>query len=383
MSNPLSIGIAGAGLSGRLLAWQLAKLGHRITLFDKDQREAGDAAGFTAAGMLTPYAEAEAAELPIYRLGLRSLELWPSLVQELGSVRYQSRGSLLLAHAADYAELAQFNAQLKHSIEPSANQQQHLDRRGLHQLEPELCEHFDKAEFFPEEAWISASDCMQALARQCLELGVQWLEHTQVEEIGEAFICARQRHQAHAKQQPEQAPQQHGEALRRDFDWVIDCRGTGAKSEWKDVRAVRGELLWVQAPAVNITRLVRLMHPRYRLYLVPTGKDDIYIIGATQIESEDWSPMSVRSALELLSALYSLHSGFAEARIVKMDSNCRPALKNNLPQIQVHNRVLRINGLFRHGYLLAPAVAEQVLAVIQKQKVCNTHSAIDSIVSNV
>ena len=30
----LSIGIAGAGLLGRLLAWQLARAGHRVSVFD-------------------------------------------------------------------------------------------------------------------------------------------------------------------------------------------------------------------------------------------------------------------------------------------------------------------------------------------------------------
>ena len=71
--------------------------------------------------------------------------------------------------------------------------------------------------------------------------------------------------------------------------------------------------------------------------------------------------MSVRSSLELLSAVYSMHSGFAEARIVNMVTNCRPTLKDNLPAITQDKRLTRINGLYRHGYLLAPAVVEEAL----------------------
>ena len=103
------------------------------------------------------------------------------------------------------------------------------------------------------------------------------------------------------------------------------------------------------------------MHPRYRLYLVPKGWDDLYVVGATQIESNDQGPITVRSSLELLSAAYSLHAGFAEARVVDSRTNCRPALNDNLPQIQQKGNTLRINGLFRHGFLLAPIVAEQAL----------------------
>jgi glycine oxidase len=104
-----------------------------------------------------------------------------------------------------------------------------------------------------------------------------------------------------------------------------------------------------------------MLHPRYKIYIVPRPNNR-YIIGATEIESEDKSPMSVRSSLELLSAVYSVHSGFAEARVVKSVTNCRPTLKDNLPSIEYHDKLTRINGLYRHGYLLAPAIVEEALS---------------------
>jgi len=103
------------------------------------------------------------------------------------------------------------------------------------------------------------------------------------------------------------------------------------------------------------------MHPRYRLYLVPKGYDDLYVIGATQIESNDMGPITVRSSLELLSAVYSMHDGFAEARVVETSTNCRPALNDNLPQIHCEKGLIKVNGLYRHGFLLAPALGEEIL----------------------
>jgi len=70
---------------------------------------------------------------------------------------------------------------------------------------------------------------------------------------------------------------------------------------------------------------MRVVHPRYPLYVAPKP-NRVYVIGATEIESEDMSPASVRSTLELLSAAYAVHSGFAEARILEVATQCRDRL---------------------------------------------------------
>ena len=82
------------------------------------------------------------------------------------------------------------------------------------------------------------------------------------------------------------------------------------------------------------------------------------MIGATEIEGEDMSPISVRSSLELLSAAFSIHPGFGEARILELSTQCRPTLPDHRPQIRVvDERTVRVNGLYRHGYMLAPEVS--------------------------
>ena len=100
------------------------------------------------------------------------------------------------------------------------------------------------------------------------------------------------------------------------------------------------------------------MHPRYPLYIVPKPNHH-FVLGATQIESEDDSPISVRSTLGLLSAAYSIHAGFGEARIINAQSGLRPAFVDHQPKIHVDEtqRIVSVNGLFRHGYLIGPAVS--------------------------
>jgi glycine oxidase len=143
------------------------------------------------------------------------------------------------------------------------------------------------------------------------------------------------------------------------FDHVFDVRGTGARPQ-VPVRGVRGEIFWLQAPGLELNRPVRLLHPRHRVYLVPRAPD-LVVVGASEIESEDRSPVSLRSMVELLAAAHSVLPELAEARIECAETNLRPALPDNLPRMVSEPGLLRINGLFRHGWLIAPALVDDAL----------------------
>ena len=336
----MHIGIAGVGLVGRDLALNLLRQGHTLTLFDEDTAYGDKAAGMTAAGMLAVFAELESAESVIFEHGKRSIALWPDLLEQIGIAdAYQQEGSIITAHPQDYSELDHFIDTLKSKV-PEASEIKLLDRRELTALEPDLEQHA-KAFFIPHEGQVDAQRFMKASSDYLLaHPNVTWYQERVVKSISSGSINYM------------------GNVER--FDWVFDARGLGAQDEVENLRGVRGEVFWLEAPEVKITRPTRMLHPRYKIYIVPRPNNR-YIIGATEIESEDKSPMSVRSSLELLSAVYSMHSGFAEARIVNMVTNCRPTLKDNLPQIQHEEKLTRINGLYRHGYLLAPAVVEEAL----------------------
>ena len=84
----LAIGVAGAGLLGRLLAWRLGRAGHRVDVFDPAPGPAPSfdgrqAAGFSAAGMLSPLAELDSSSADVAALGWRSIALWSDIVATL------------------------------------------------------------------------------------------------------------------------------------------------------------------------------------------------------------------------------------------------------------------------------------------------------------
>ncbi len=72
------------------------------------------------------------------------------------------------------------------------------------------------------------------------------------------------------------------------------------------------------------------------------------------IESAEKGAVSVRSAIELLSAAYALHPAFGEAEILEMSADIRPAFPDNEPRVEERNGRIFVNGLFRHGFLLRP-----------------------------
>jgi glycine oxidase len=144
-------------------------------------------------------------------------------------------------------------------------------------------------------------------------------------------------------------------------DIIADCRGFAAADRLPDLRGVKGEMLILRCPSVSLSRPIRLLHPRWPVYLVPRG-DGVFMLGATMVESGE------RSVVELLSAAYALHPAFAEAEILEMGADARPAFPDNLPRIRAQTgprgRIVAVNGLFRHGFLLSPALARRAADLI-------------------
>ena len=121
-------------------------------------------------------------------------------------------------------------------------------------------------------------------------------------------------------------------------------------------------MLLLRLREVSFSRPVRLLHPRTPVYVVPRP-DGLFMVGATMIESDQGTRISARSMLELLSAAYALHPAFGEAEIVEIGTGVRAAFADNLPRLRGHGETLYVNGLYRHGFLIAPALARRAAEV--------------------
>ncbi|MCB1532309.1 MAG: FAD-dependent oxidoreductase [Alphaproteobacteria bacterium] len=325
MSNTAKrIAVIGAGIMGLCAVRELSRSGHEVVLYEKNHLPARNAS-YMAGGMLAPYSEIEHMPRDWIEAGLEGIRIWERITHDLGraaQTEFERAGSLLVAHDEDRYILERFQNHLTDSAVF-----EHVDTTKIMQLEPQIAERFSGGLLLKEEAHLHPQKTIEAMLKD--------MDFEQRHEIAD--------------------PKQ----LQQEYDYVIDCRGYGAEKEDYALRGVKGELVIVRNKEFYLRRPVRLMHPRYPLYVVPR-KGNIFMIGATMIETANSEFVSVRSSLELLSALYSLHPTFGDAQIVDIAAGLRPAYSNNLPRIRVKGNVLGCNGLFRHGFLLAPIMAECV-----------------------
>lgn len=332
-----NIAIVGAGIVGRLLAWRLSREKISVTLFEKDTSEIKNSCSHVCGGMLAPYFEREIATPFVTQLGEASLELWQDHVNSFSEkVFFQRNGTLVVTHRQDETEWQRLKNKLQDT--EISDQISVIEQNQIRSLEPELM-NFSKALYAPEEGQIDVHDLLRVLYSELQKNHVDLRFSSFVDEIEPFSVNV------------------NGQKSR--FDLVIDTRGFHANKELPSLRGVRGELIVVQANEVSLHRPIRLMHPRHPVYVIPRS-DQIFLIGATSLENQDPKPVTVRSALELLSAAFTLHSGFAEASILELQSGLRPAFPDNEPRIFFKEGLLRINGLYRHGALVSPKIVESV-----------------------
>lgn len=309
--------VKGAGVAGLTAAFELAARGAAVTVAETRHGLGGNASWF-AGGMLAPWCERESAEQPVLDLGRDAADWWDAVLP--GQVT--RAGTLVVAAPRDTGELDRFASR--------TSGHRRVDEDEIAILEPDLAGRFRRGLLFPDEAHLDPRQAMAALHDRLLAMGVEFHFGTD------------------ARHFP-------------GFDHQIDCTGMAAVDD--RLRGVRGEMLILRTPDISLSRPVRLLHPRFLLYIVPrTGHR--FMIGATMIESQSEDPVTARSMMELLSAACALHPAFGEACIVETGVGIRPAFSDNLPRAEACGSTVAINGLYRHGFLLAPTMARRAAQIL-------------------
>ncbi|MCJ8139001.1 FAD-dependent oxidoreductase [Falsirhodobacter halotolerans] len=297
------ITVQGAGVLGLCIATELRARGVPVQIAARPPGP--EACSWYAGGMLAPFCEGETAEEPVLRLGQEAVDWWAA-----AGVPVTRRGTLVISPARDRADLERFARRTTHH--------RRVTGEDIAALEPALAGRFREGLFFEGEAHLSPRTALSHLVARLTEGGVRF----------DAPLDGR----------------------------IVDTRGRSARDRLPDLRGVRGEMVVLRCPEVTLTRPLRLLHSRIPLYLVPRG-DGIYMLGATMVESGATGPITARALLEMLSAAYALHPALAEGEVIETGANARPAFPDNLPRLRRIGGTLFANGLHRHGFLLAPAMA--------------------------
>jgi glycine oxidase len=316
VANAMRVRVVGGGVAGLTCAHAFARRGAQVTLVER-KSATGQGCSWYAGGMLAPWCERESAEPIIAELGFESLAYWREAVPDV-----PNEGSLVLAPPRDLPDLKRFSRRTQGY--------EWVDGAGIAALEPDLEGRFDQGLFFPTEAHLEPRKALAALTRKLVD------EHqVTIRYEADGF-----------------------DAGETPADVVVDCRGLAARDVLADLRGVKGEMLVLYSTEISLKRPVRMLHPRIPVYIVPRG-DGHFMIGATSIENDERGRVTGRSMLELLSATYALHPAFGEAEIVEIGADVRPAYPDNIPRLRRRGNTIYVNGLYRHGFLAAPALARR------------------------
>lgn len=327
--NPV-IEIIGAGVAGLCCARTFIDRGCHVIVRTHSNGTDDTCCSWWAGGMLAPWCESENTEPLITRLGLEGLAFWKSNYTHLAA-----KGSLVVAHQRDQADLQQFANR--------TSQYRTVNQIEIEDLEPDLAGQFSHALYYENECHLDPRQALKGLLDSLI--GNKHFEFFATEKLSRAYL----------HQLPE-------------ADWRIDCRGLSARDALPDLRGVKGEMVILETEDISLHRPVRLLHPRHPIYIVPRANKQ-FMVGATMLESDDRHKASVRSIMELLNSAYALHPAFAEAALIEVGTDARPAFTDNLPRIRRRGRTVYVNGLYRHGFLCAPALAKRCAALTLDGKI--------------
>ena len=324
MTNNPVIEIIGAGVTGLCCARIFVDRGCHVILRAHSNGTDSTCCSWWAGGMLAPWCESENTEPLIMRLGLEGLAFW-----QLNHASLVANGSLVVAHQRDQSDLQQFAKR--------TSQYRAINPAEIADLEPDLAGQFTQALYYEKECHIDPREALKSLLNSLTNS--EHFEFFPNEELSCDYL-----------RQPPEA------------NWRIDCRGLSARDSLPDLRGVKGEMVILDTADISFSRPIRVLHPRHPIYIVPRANQQ-FMVGATMLESDDRHKASVRSVMELLNSAYALHPAFAEATLIEVGTDARPAFMDNLPRVRRRGRTVYVNGLYRHGFLCAPALAQRCAAL--------------------
>jgi glycine oxidase len=351
------VAIAGGGLIGAAIAWEVARAGLSVGLFDA--AEPGREASWASAGILSPAPENPGA-LPLVPLGKASLALYPEFVAAIEessgqSVGYRPRGTIEALFSADAVRDLSTLIALHHGLGLKAEPLRPEDAR---QLEPALSEDLEAAALRPDEASVDNRLLAQALLVAARGAGARIFPGNG------AIAIAREGDRCTGLQLKTGSV---------SASWTIIAAGAFSSQiqgveKLAPVRPAKGQILALW-PKANAPKLDRVLWSE-KIYLVPRN-DGRIVVGAT-VEYVGFDKQLTAGGIEKnLAAAIELVPTLAEARIEETWAGLRPDSPDHLPILgpaDLEGLVIA-TGHFRSGVLLTPITARLVREWVTLQRV--------------
>jgi glycine oxidase len=349
------VAIAGGGLIGGAIAFELARSGLRVALFDRQQP--GEGSSWAAAGILSPAPE-NAGMISTVPLSRASLNLYPEFVaavEEISgqSVGYRARGTLEALFSTDAQEKLSTIIALHHGLGLKAEPVSAEDAR---EMEPALSPELEAAVFRPDEACVDNRELTKAVLTAAERSGVKIFGASNVQSIAKdggrcdgLFV--------------------DGEKV--ESRWTVIAAGCSSAeikgaAHYAPVRPAKGQMIALRAEGFTIERVLWSDH----VYLVP--RNDGRILAGATVEYVGFNKKVTAGAVQkILAAALQLAPALADAQIEETWAGLRPDAPDHLAIIGPTDLdgLLVATGHFRSGILLAPITAQLIREWITTQNV--------------
>lgn len=342
--------VIGAGIAGLSVAWRISQLGFNVQILEADPsgRRPG-APSPVAGGMLAPSAEVQFEEMGLYHVACESLSRWPSFADELKTetgldVGYRTEGTLIVAVDRDDAEALSrlFRFQQSQGLNVSW-----LTPEEALEAEPYLSPRIAGAIHSPDDHQVDVHAVLAALSAAVAR-------HSPFR-FGARVVAI--------------SPDKNSPSVTLDNGEILRARvlvvATGAWSRDIDglraplpIRPVKGQMVVLRGDKhFRLNQVIRTL----RGYLVPRA-DGRVMVGATAEEMGFDNRITAGAVYRLLENAVEAVPGVEELEIEDTWVGFRPAARDHLPVIGwgLGDGITAAAGLYRHGILLAPLVADEL-----------------------
>jgi glycine oxidase len=347
--------VAGGGLIGASIAFELASEGMRVAVFDA--QNPGREASWASAGMISPAPESPemASLLPISMASVRRYPEFLQRVEEISgkTVGYRKDGALeLLLNGTSQSEIDEILA-LHRS---SGLRAELLSGPEARELEPSLTGEIRAAIHRPDEASVDNRLLTEATLEAAHRKGAEIFPGNGAKALwSDGAICKGL----------------HLQNGRVEARWTVIAAGCFSAriegvSAYAPVTPAKGQMMAMRCDSVNLKKDLWSGH----MYLVP--RNDGRIIAGSTVEYEGFDRnVTVAGMKKILSGAISLVPALESARIEETWAGLRPDSPDHLPILGPTDLdgLLIATGHFRSGILLTPITARLIREWVATQKV--------------
>jgi glycine oxidase len=334
----VNIVVAGAGIVGCSIAYELASRGARVHIVDP--RRPGEGGTRASAGTLVPYIEGHS---PIMlALGVRSLAMYDGFIERVVAdsgcaVEYRRSGSLQVAQTREDALQLALLAQ---TLAAGSIEHQLFDAAGIREVEGAI-DNVIAGLLIPQHGFVAAHALTRALHQAALRRGAVALD-VRVTNISAST---------------------GGVTVETSEGPIVADAAIVASGTWTEqVKPIRGQLVQLRPEEPLLTRVIW----GARCYLVPWA-DGSVLVGATVEDVGFDESSTTEGARHLAMAAAEIVPALRGARIADVRAGLRPWTMDELPAIGPSStmpHVFYAAGHYRTGVLLAPLTASLVADLV-------------------